>query len=259
VRLRRLALLAAQKPTILGLLAGTWIHSYANEPGQRLAAAWSRYPERLEGLDAAIRRYGPPVDLARALRGEFVLAVGFWRHPRQFGFLEALVTWVDPKPSDPAVLRREGWPPGVRQRAVMVRIVEEWARAWKEVERRTGDPMRQEAALRAMAERAGIGAGRGGARARRFITTFFDAGLVIAPAQARDGAPRGLIAALRASSATGKWPPTFAAAGFDEADPFGRPYALRASGDTAVVYSFGSDGKDDGGGARPRAARFAFR
>jgi hypothetical protein len=254
-RIRRLARLAAEEPLIVGLLVGIALHGIANASEELLAAAWARQPRRLVALDAAIRRHGPPTGLLQALGGEFYFSLTVLRNADRYGGLETVLRASKNRAPDPADLRRDGWPPGVRERAVMVRVVEAWTGAWPELRRHAGDQARQEAVLRAVEERAEEGPGRSSALAREALLLSPASALAIAHAQARDGALRGLIAALRSWAATGRWPATLAAAGFDETDPFGRRYVLRAAGGTALVYSLGSDGQDDGGVTLAEARR----
>jgi hypothetical protein len=248
VRIRRLARLAAQEPEIMSLLTGIAMHAIAGGPEEGLAAAWAAQPVRLASLDAAIRQNGPPSDILPALRGEFHRSLAGLRNAHLFEGMEAAaLEGEEPKAPDPALLRREGWPPGLSRRAIMVRVVEAWTRAWPELVRRAGDPMQQEEVLQTMAQQLGEGMGLSGMAAAIYMPMPEAYGAPVAKAQARDGALRGLIAALRARAATGGWPASLAEAGFEDADPFGRPYVLKASGGTALVYSLGLDGQDDGG------------
>jgi hypothetical protein len=260
-RIRKVARLVAQESALISLLVGLMVHALAYEPEERLAAAWAGEPRRLEAQAAAIRRHGPPDDFTRALHGEFHFTLWGLRNPRQAWLMEA------PLPNgkgegqeeavaiDPATLRRDGWPPGFRDRAVMVRVVEVWTETWPVLERYADAPFRQDEILRAMEGRVQEGPGLSGRLAQAHLPYAITTGQDVAEAQARDGALRGLIAALRSRAATGRWPATLAAAGFDEADPFGRRYVLRASGGTALVYSLGSDGQDDGGVTLAEARR----
>lgn len=246
-RVRKLARLIASEPTLIGLLVALAMDAISFGTEQRLAAAMSKSPRQLRALERSITDFPATFDIADACRGEVVMQLATLRNLAAFGGIEAFAKPELMRQPSRQGLRTDGWPKGATDRASMVRIVEAWTGVWPELNRHKGDPMKQVAVLDDMMDRLEKGPGLSAKLAEALFPVFAQLGLAAATGQSRDGALRGLISVLRSKAATNRWPTSLKAAGFQSMDGFGRPYVLRVRGASATVYSYGSDGQDDGG------------
>ncbi|MGI8924834.1 MAG: hypothetical protein ACR2HJ_12560 [Fimbriimonadales bacterium] len=234
-RARRLTEMAGMEPHLVTMLFRIACERIVNDAVRR--CAHGALKSGLERLRQVVERPIMQPQLLYALKGEAYIGIATLRNERS----------GDRSVRDPFEIQRSGLPSNWHWRGMMVRHLQVWTRAKREMDRFANDPIALGSALnRIEAELSGR---RGASYALAEIMFPHTQAVPAAVALHADRvATAALLQALLVRADTGQLPDLLADIPGEWIDPFSRkPLLLRRKGDSILIYSVGPDGRDDGG------------
>ncbi len=246
----RLARHAGADPVLIAGLVQVACDAAVVRSMELAATARSRDRALLEALrGVAARAAEERPDLSHHLRGEVYLGVS---GARNLGRLAQEYQLAN-ESADEYALRQvrellpDGIPPDVAQKAYEARVLQAWSDAYRDPQA-LRNPLRAKRVLEQMEKRHTDEKDPTMALNRIVFPVFSEAGDAYARGDAYLSAFQSLMRVLEFRAAQGRWPKSLAEAGAEGTDPFdGQPLRYKAEGDSARVYSVGSNRRDDGG------------
>ncbi len=244
---RQLALWAEQEPTLISMLVRIACESIVLEGAQHCLAAAKGDAKRIAAYATWLRTAPQLPSFRYALHGEAWYGVTTARNLDLFGGTRNFERQM---PKDLEHLRRDGFPPGQRERGFMTRVLQAWAEAAKETDDFRQSPIEVGRKMDALEERWSEKKGLSRTLVAILFPVFGKAGEAIVKLHAKRAVTLGLAEALDAQARTGRWPTSVS-----QKDPFdGKPLRVKAGKDFRV-YSVDRDLKDQGGLHRREAPK----
>ena len=234
-------------------------------------------PPRIELAREVLATLGSP-DPLPGLRGELVerfTMVDRLEEAAKMGFLSQDSVWErvqgwwedvraqftgQKQAPDLSVFRPRFQDPKLVDRAYRARELHRWNAFFEAAQTRDGDPQAIARDLAALRKELDAGHHRADRPAQAFPYLGEEIGEAYQRAVARRRLAKQALTVMGFRQRTGNWPATLADAGDVLADPFdGKPLRYRVRADGFVVYSIGTDLKDDGGGKNDEVFAFPVR